>query len=210
VRVIIIDDQQLMREGLKMILSQDADIDVVGVAGDGEEGFQLVKTLKADVVIMDMKMPGVDGVEGTKRIMEQFPDMKILVLTTFNDVDYIHSSLKHGAKGYLLKDAEPSEIIHSVKRVYEGKSVIHSDVAKTILDEVKRTNVHDPKVDDLTQREIDICKCLAKGLNNKELGNFLHLSEGTIKNYITTILEKLELRDRTQLAIFSVENGMNK
>lgn len=212
--VIIVDDQDLMQQGLSMILSKDETIQVVGLGSNGKEALSLCEAHQIDVVLMDIRMPEMNGVEATKIIREKHPETKILILTTFNDDEFIFGSLKNGASGYLLKDASPEEIIHAIKTVYEGGTLINPDVATKVvqrLSEEKETTPI-PKTDDritvLTAREKDICHNLGEGLNNKEIGDILYISEGTVKNNITKILDKLELRDRTQLALFAVKNGL--
>ena len=212
--VIIIDDQDLMQRGLSMILSKDEDIKVVGQGGNGLEAVTLCDEHQIDVVLMDIRMPEMNGVEATKIIRERHPATKVLILTTFNDDEFIFGSLKNGASGYLLKDASPEEIIHGVKTVYEGGTLMNPDVATKVvrkLSEESPSNIiikADERVKDLTPREKDICHYLGEGLNNKEIGDTLFISEGTVKNNITKILDKLELRDRTQLALYAVKNGL--
>ena len=211
-KVIIVDDQDIMIQGLSMIVSRDPQIQVVGIASNGAEAVRLCDRHAIDVVMMDIRMPIMNGVEATKIIKEKHPETKVLILTTFEDDEFIFGSLKNGASGYLLKDASPEEIIHGMKTVYEGGTLMNPDVATKVvqrLSEVPETKVSkDDRVAGLTDREMDICHHLGEGLNNKEIGEILYISEGTVKNNITKILDKLELRDRTQLALFSVKNGL--
>ncbi len=213
-KVIIADDQNILKEGLKMILGKEEDIEICGLASNGEEAYHLCKWNKPDIVLMDIKMPKVNGVEATKRIKESFPNIKIIVLTTFNDDEYIYDALKFGASGYLLKDATPEKIAEAVRTVYNGGALIQPDVATKVIDRFSQMaiggneQVMDERVELLTDREKDVCRLLGEGKNNKEIAYELFLSEGTVKNHITNILNKLELRDRTQLAIFSVKNDL--
>ncbi len=212
--VIIVDDQDLMQQGLSMILSKDKGIQVVGLGSNGKDAVRLCEDHQIDVVLMDIRMPEMNGVEATKIIREKHPETKVLILTTFNDDEFIFGSLKNGASGYLLKDASPEEIIHGIKTVYEGGTLINPEVATKVVQRLseEKESTPIPKTDDritvLTAREKDICHNLGEGLNNKEIGDILYISEGTVKNNITKILDKLELRDRTQLALFAVKNGL--
>jgi DNA-binding NarL/FixJ family response regulator len=163
---------------------------------------------------MDIQMPEVNGVEATAMIKKDFPQTKIIVLTTFNDDEYIYDALKNGASGYLLKDTSPTDILKAVRTVYKGGALIQSEVAVKVIDKFSQlakdtVDKHiDPKVELLTDREIEICRLIAEGKNNKEIADKLFLSQGTVKNHITRILIKLDLRDRTQLAIFSIKNEL--
>ncbi|WP_125154878.1 response regulator transcription factor [Clostridium rectalis] len=210
--IIIIDDEKLIREGLKIILSTYEDIEVVGVAGDGIQGLEICKHQDVNVVLMDIRMPNCDGVLGTRIIKEKFPHIKILILTTFNDKEYIHEALKFGASGYLLKDSSNDLIYEGIKACLKGNVVVHPDVANNIILNTnydKALNDNDINLKyNLTKREINIIREIASGLSNKEIADRIYLSEGTIKNNISNILSKLDLRDRTQIAIFAFKNNI--
>ncbi|MTI47511.1 response regulator transcription factor [Sporosalibacterium faouarense] len=214
IKIAIVDDQRILKEGLKMILGNEDDLEICGLASDGEEAYNICKWNLPDVVLMDIKMPKMNGVEATKKIRNEFPNIKIIVLTTFNDDEFIYDALRYGASGYLLKDSSPDKIAEAIRTVYSGGALIQPDVATKVIDRFSKmaqgNNGHsiDEKVELLTERETDICKLLGEGRNNKEIAKELFLSEGTIKNHITNILNKLDLRDRTQLAIFSVKNNL--
>ncbi len=214
INVIIADDQNILREGLKMILNMEEDISVCALASDGKEAYELCKVYLPDVVLMDIKMPRVNGVEATKKIKNDFPNIKIIVLTTFNDDEFIFDALKYGASGYLLKDATPETIAKAIRTVNEGGALIQPDVAAKVIDKFSKMafdgnrNENDTRVKELTDRELDICRAVGEGKNNREIADEIFLSEGTVKNHITNILDKLELRDRTQLAIFSIKNNL--
>lgn len=212
IRILIADDQVLMQQGLSMILSSDQDIKVVGAVGNGQEAFDFCKREEVDVILMDIRMPVMNGVEASERIKAYNPEIKIVVLTTFNDDSYIFSTLKNGASGYLLKDATPNEIIDGVKKAYGGGTIIHADIATKIVKQLSSpaevAQEVDPLCKELTLREQEICHYLGEGLNNKEIGDLLFISEGTVKNNITRILDKLGFRDRTQLALFAVKNHL--
>lgn len=199
--VVIVDDDKLVCHALKTILESDSEIAVVAVGNDAQEAVKLYDTYKPDIMLMDIRMGERTGIDAGREIVEKNNGAKILYLTTFADNEYIIDALKLGAKGYLLKQKFES-IVPAIKAVYSGQSVFGDEiVAKLPTAEVKKEDV-DLSGYDLTEREIDVIKQVAEGLSNKEIAELLFLSEGTVRNYISTILEKLELRDRTQLAIF--------
>jgi len=212
IKVIIADDQTILREGLKIILNMEKDIDICGLASDGDEAYDLCKKCNPDIVLMDIKMPNKNGVEATKKIKKDFPNIKIIVLTTFNDDEFIFDALKYGASGYLLKDATPEKIAEAIRTVDNGGALIQPNIAAKVINQFSQMAYGencieaDPKVKDLTIRELDICRAIGEGKNNKEISKELFLSEGTVKNHVTVILNKLGLRDRTQLAIFAIKN----
>ncbi|MCT4598380.1 MAG: response regulator transcription factor [Vallitalea sp.] len=212
INVLLVDDQDILLQGLSMILGKEEDIHIVGAVKNGEEAVNKCKCCNIDVVLMDIRMPIMNGVEATKLILENNKDIKVIILTTFNDDEYIFDSLKYGASGYLLKDAMPREISNAIRTVNEGGTLINPSIATKVMDRFKAisnettNNKSSKEVELLTKREKEICILLAQGKNNKEISESLFLSEGTIKNHITNILGKLNLRDRTQLAIFSVKN----
>ncbi|MGF0040093.1 response regulator transcription factor [Peptoniphilaceae bacterium SGI.131] len=208
IRLIIADDEQLIRSGLKIMLESLDDIEVVGLASNGKEAYELVRTHRPDIVLMDIRMPVSGGIEGTKLIKESFPDTYILIVTTFQDTEYILEAMKLGASGYLLKDSDYREIYEGIKLVLSGKIVMDREVSSKL---VNRTSLGKAKLPDLdlNDKEREIIKNVSKGRNNREIAEIMFLSEGTIKNSISQILLKLDLRDRTQLAIFAIENGLN-
>lgn len=213
IKIILVDDEKLIREGLKIILSTYADLKILGGFSSGREAYDFCKSNEVDVVLMDVRMPECDGVLGTKLIKNACPNTKVLMLTTFNDSEYIEQALSVGASGYLLKDSSYDLIYAGIKAVYQGNVVVHPDIVgqlmvkepkakiNTVLEEVKSEN-------GLTDKEISIIEEIAKGLSNKEIGEKLFLTEGTVKNNITVILSKLSLRDRTQIAIFAFKNNI--
>ncbi len=219
IKVLIVDDQDLMLQGLSMLIGKEDNLLVVGTCHDGSEAVKYCKNKDVDVVLMDIRMPVMTGVEATKLIIENSPKIKIIILTTFTDDEYIFSSLRNGASGYLLKDAKPIEITNAIEKVYDGGTLINPDVATKLVMAMRdgdnsiqvgaENEVTTPLINEtfieLTNRENDICHFLAKGNNNKEIGKILTISEGTVKNNITKILNKLDLRDRTQLALFALK-----
>lgn len=211
IKVLLVDDEKLIREGLKLILSTYNEIEVVGLCENGEDALKLCREIKTDVVLMDIRMPKCDGVLGTRIIKEEFKDIKILILTTFNDVEYIQEALKYGASGYMLKDSSYDLIYEGIKAAFTGNIVVHPEVANMIMANVSKINYTDEQIIlkyGLTEKEIKIIREIAKGLSNKEIGLTLYLSEGTIKNNISVILSKLNLKDRTQIVIFAFKNGL--
>lgn len=212
IRIALVDDQAIMIQGLSMILSSVDTFEIVATGSNGLEAISICEIDKPDILLMDIRMPELDGVEATKQIMVSNTHTKIIILTTFNDDEYIFDSLKGGASGYLLKDATPDEIISGIHTVYNGGTLINPESATKMVEHLKDQQtiktVVDERIEDLTSRELDICHQLAKGKNNKEISALLYISEGTVKNNMTRILDKLDLRDRTQLALFSVKNNL--
>jgi DNA-binding NarL/FixJ family response regulator len=215
IKIIIVDDEKLIREGLKIILSTYEDIEVLSICENGRVAFEFCRENTVDVVLMDIRMEECDGVLGTKLIKETTPNTKVLVLTTFKDGEYIEEALKNGASGYLLKDSSYDLIYGGIKAVHGGNVVVHPEIITKLM--VKEETQYEQlktecikKETGLTERELTIIKEIAKGLSNKEIGEEMFLTEGTIKNNITTILSKLSLRDRTQIAIFAFKNSLVK
>lgn len=205
-KVLVVDDDTLIRESLSVLLGLDENIEVSGTASNGQEAYDLCCSLQPDIVLMDVRMPVMDGVLGTKLIKTAFKQIKVVILTTFQDDEYIKEALKNGAEGYILKSQSSDSIIESLKAVYKGNMVFGKNVADTISSLLKEDKKK-PKIDyEFTERENDILKLIADGYSNKEIAAKLFLGEGTIRNYITALLEKLQLRDRTQLAIFYLKN----
>ncbi len=212
INVIIVDDEKLIREGLSIILGSTPWINIAGLCSNGKEALELCRSKEVDVVLMDIRMPVCDGVMGTKLIKDEFSKIKILVLTTFKDDEYIYDAMKYGASGYLLKDTSYESIIDSIKSVYNGSIVVHPEIASKLIGNIqdKNKNTIDEIMKNfkLTQREVEIITGIGSGLTNKEIGDKLYITEGTVKNYISDILSKLELRDRTQIAIFALRNSL--
>ncbi|MEG0307714.1 MAG: response regulator transcription factor [Clostridium sp.] len=207
IKLLIVDDEKLIREGLKIMLSLFEDIEVVGLAENGYEALSICKNETVDVVLMDIRMKDCDGVMGTRLIKEQFTKIKVIILTTFKDKEYIQDALKYGAFGYMLKDSSHDVIYEGIKTAYKGNMVVHPDVAVEMMGTSGTIKANLEKYS-LLGKEIKIIEGIAKGLSNKEIAEEMFLSEGTIKNNITNILSKLELRDRTQIAIFAFKSGM--
>lgn len=210
INVILVDDQEIVREGIKMILSLDNEINILGEAENGKKLLEILSLKIPDVILMDIRMPIMDGVEATKLIKEKYPNAKVIILTTFNEDKYIFKGLKNGADGYILKDSGSDDIINAIKTVYSGNILLNPEVAKKIvnvLESNSKYNVdkdlkNNRKIKLLTPREIDVAKLIADGKSNKSICETLFLTEGTVKNYVTKILEKLELSSRTELALY--------
>ncbi len=216
IKVLIADDIMILRQGLRAVLEQDEDIQVVALAENGKEAFEKCKVFRPDVVMMDMRMPEYDGAYGIQAIKEQCPDVKVLVLTTFDDEETINKALSSGADGYILKEMEDAKVIASVKSVYSGISVFGDGVYRVMrkqMEEAGQAIKQETAQDEntiLTARELDVVKLVAQGYDNKEIAAELYLAEGTVRNQISKILEKLELKDRTQLAVYAVKHGLDE
>ena len=214
IKIIIADDQELIRESLKIVLGTHDDIQVVGVAGDGFEVLDILKREKADIILMDIRMPRMDGVYCTKAVKEAYPDVKIIILTTFDDDEFVFSALKYGASGYLLKGVGMAELYKDIITVYKGGALINPDIATKVFSmftKMSQNNfsiqVDDSALQDITKPEWKVIQQVGCGLSNKEIAQKLFLSEGTVRNYLSSVLSKLNLRDRTQLAIWAVQTG---
>ena len=212
IKLIIADDEMLIRTGLKIMLEASGNVEVLALAESGRAAFESCKEYQPDVVLMDIRMPESNGIEGTKLIKEAFPEVKVLIVTTFQDTEYIVEAVQNGASGYLLKDSSPEAILDGIKVALSGKVVMDTVISEALL---TNTTVEKPASFDaekwgLTPREVELIQQVAQGLSNKEIAQTLFLSEGTVKNNISTILSKLELRDRTQLVIFAYENKLKQ
>lgn len=206
IKVIIADDVQILRAGLKAVLSQDESINVVAEASNGKEAFELSVRYKPDVVLMDMRMPDYDGSYGIREIKSKLSGVNVLVLTTFDDKETVDKAMASGADGYILKEMNNEQIINSIKAVSGGINVFCDNVFRSMRQDV--TAPSDPRSLDLTERELDILRLIVEGYDNKEIASELYLAEGTVRNNISRLLEKLKLKDRTQLAVFAVKNNL--
>ena len=212
IRLIIADDEMLIRTGLKIMLEASGNVEVLALAENGRVAFEACTIHRPDVVLMDIRMPESNGIEGTKLIKEAFPEVKVLIVTTFQDTEYIVEAVQNGASGYLLKDSSPDAILDGIKVALSGKVVMDTVISEALLTNtsVEKEESFDAEKWGLTTREVELIAQVAKGLSNKEIAQTLFLSEGTVKNNISTILSKLELRDRTQLVIFAYENKLKQ
>ena len=210
IRVLICDDQVVVTDGLEMILAADPDMEVVGMAHDGAEALELIPDTHPDLVLMDLKMPGVNGIQATREIKQRHPEVKVLVLTTFGEDEWVFDAVRSGAAGYLLKGTPRAELVAAIKGTAAGETFIDPSIGGTLLSHVaKTTTQHDTTITaDLSERELEILKLLASGLTNTEIAARLFLSKGTVRNYISAILTKLDVEDRTQAAVLAVRHGL--
>ncbi|MFD9889529.1 response regulator [Amycolatopsis sp. NPDC059027] len=211
IRVMLVDDQELMRVGFRMVLGAQEDIDVVGEAGDGAQAVRLAEQLRPDVVLMDVRMPILDGVEATKRIVAA-GTARVLVMTTFDLDEYVYAALQGGASGFLLKDTQPDHLISALRSVASGDAVVSPSVTRRLLDRFVGAGgspMRDAtELDVLTEREREVLVLIAKGMSNLEIAESLFLSEATVKTHVGRILAKLELRDRVQAVVLAYETGL--
>ena len=214
VRVLLVDDQQLMRVGFRLVLHAQDDVDVVGEAGDGVQALRLVAELGPDVVLMDVRMPGMDGIEATRRIVAQHPASRVLLLTTFDLDAYAYAGLRAGASGFLLKDVPPEQLVAAIKVVADGDAVVAPAVTRRLLDAFAAhlpdpgAPVADTRLDQLTEREREVMTEVAAGRSNAEIAARLVVSEATVKTHVGRILHKLQLRDRVQVVVLAYETGV--
>ena len=209
-KILLCDDQAVIRDGLEMLLNLEKDFQVVGSASDGAEAIELAAQKGPDLILMDLKMPGTNGIEATRQIRAKFPTIKILVLTTYDDDEWVFDAIRAGASGYLLKDTPRQKIIEAIRGTMDGKSFVDPAVAGKLMNQVASNQKQPTSVlaDKLTERELDVLRLIAKGFNNSDIAGQLHLSEGTVRNHVSAILEKLGVSDRTQAAVIAIQHGL--
>jgi DNA-binding NarL/FixJ family response regulator len=210
IKLLICDDQAIIRDGLEMMLKLERDIEVVGKAEDGLEAVALAERLLPDLALMDLKMPGMTGVEATRQIRARFPQVKVLVLTTYDDDEWLFDAIRAGAAGYLLKDTPREKVVEAIRGTVEGKSFMDPAVTGRLLAQVSRQQAQpvSPLLETLTERELEVLRLIARGLSNGEIAERLHLSEGTVRNHVSAIFAKLDVPDRTNAAIVAIQSGL--
>ncbi|MGF1589901.1 MAG: response regulator [Pleurocapsa sp.] len=208
IRLLLVDDQELVSQGLRAMLNLESDLEVIGIANNGQAAVQQAETLQPDIVLMDVRMPIMDGREATRIICQKFPEIKILVLSTFDEDDYIAQSIKAGAKGYLLKDMPCEELAQAIRLVFRGYSQMGPGLMEKMLDgmldsDTTQQQAIEPELTELTPREVDVFKLIGTGCTNREIAKQLYITEGTVKTHVTHILNRLNLRNRSQIAIYA-------
>ena len=203
IRLLLVDDQSIVREGLRSLLDAQPDLEVVGEAGNGQGAIDQVLALKPDVVLMDVRMPGMDGVAATRMLTTEAPQVKVLVLTTFDDDEYVTQAMRYGAKGYLLKDTPSVELAEAIRAVQKGYTQLGPGLFEKVMAAEPTHPEPPPELAQLTPREQEVLELIAAGQSNREIAAALFISERTVKNHVNSILRRLELRDRTQAAIFA-------
>jgi DNA-binding NarL/FixJ family response regulator len=209
-RLVLVDDQELVRSGFRLILER-AGFEVVGEAGDGLEAIDVVRAAGPDVVLMDVRMPRLDGIEATRRLVAEQPDLRVLALTTFDLDEYVYAAVRAGASGFLLKDVSPDDLVQGVRAVARGDTMLAPSLTRRLLERYAagpQPGTLPPALADLTERELDVLRLVAGGLSNADIGGRLFLSEATVKTYVSRLLAKLHLRDRVQLAVLAYESGL--
>ncbi|QED46235.1 response regulator transcription factor [Cytobacillus dafuensis] len=209
-KILLVEDQVIVRQGIKMMIEQEKSLQVVAEAGDGMEAISKMELHAIDCVVMDIRMPVMNGIEAARIMKQRWPHVKILMLTTFNDDEYALQSLKDGVNGFLLKTAEREELIKAILSCIDGGMPLNQEVTAKVMPRLLLQKKKEAADIPLTPRELAIARCVGNEMTNKEIADELHLSIGTVKNHITAILQKLELRDRTQLAIFAVKNDLSE
>ncbi|MFF2888567.1 response regulator [Paenibacillus sp. NPDC057967] len=206
IKVLIVDDHLVVLRGLRFFLQTQTAIEIVGQAQNGEEALQQVQTLNPDIVLMDLMMPGMSGIEATRKITEQYPKVKVIILSSYSDRESVLQAIKAGAIGYQLKDVRPEVLIESIQAAMDGRKTLHPEATHQLMSHVVKENDEEKRIDVLTAKERVVLQHITLGQSNKEIAADLHISEKTVKTHITHILAKLEMQDRTQAALFATKN----
>ncbi|MFC3747759.1 response regulator [Paenibacillus sp. GCM10012306] len=220
IRVMLVDDQQLVRHGMRYIINAQEDMEVAGEAESGPEAVELIQHIRPDVVLMDVQMPGGSGIEATPRILEIDPECKVVILTTFDQEDYVYEGIRSGAAGYLLKDAAPEDLVDAVRAAFRGEAIFRTAVASKVIGRAMSSRLPAPledpvpgllpSFDPLTERELDVLQQMAYGLRNEEIAAALYIGESTVKTHVHRILQKFGAEDRTQAVVFAIRNRIVK
>jgi NarL family two-component system response regulator LiaR len=208
IRVLVVDDHLIVREGIKALLTEFEDMEVVGEAGGGEEAVRLAKELRPDVILMDLVMPEVDGIEAILRICALQLGTRILALTSFSADDKVFPAIKAGALGYILKDTDPHDLVRAVRQTFRGESFLHPRIARKVLQELTQSAKHQPLQETLTERETEVLAHVARGLTNQEIADALFVSEPTVRSHVSNILNKLRLQNRVQATLYALREGL--
>ncbi|MGD2164873.1 MAG: response regulator transcription factor [Anaerolineae bacterium] len=208
IRVLVVDDHVIVRRGIRALLATEPEIEVTGEAEDGHEALKKIKALRPDVILLDLLMPRMDGIEVTRRAIAENPDARILVLTSFAADDKVFPAIKAGALGYLLKDTGPGELVRAIRRVHRGESSLSPAVARKVLQELSRPSDRPPTPEPLTEREVEVLQVVARGKSNQEIAAELMISEATVRTHVSNILGKLHLASRTQATLYALREGL--
>lgn len=210
IKILIADDHHVVRKGLVFFLQTQPDLEIVGEASNGEEAVKLAISLEPHIVLMDLSMPVLDGIEATKELKKQAPHVQVMILTSFSDQDHVIPALEAGASGYQLKESDPDELVAAIRKLMNGENQLHPKVTTHLLTRLTKSNEKKVNfIDHLTKREKDVLKEIAKGKSNKEIGAALHITEKTVKTHVSNILSKLGVQDRTQAALYAVQHGIS-
>ena len=208
IRILVVDDHVIVRQGIRALLAEYEDVEVVGEAGSGLEAVQAAENLKPDVVLMDLIMPGMDGIEATRRISEQWTEVRVLVVTTYSGDDLVFPAIKAGARGYVLKDAGSGELVEAIRQVHRGEPSLHPDIARKLMHEISQPTPDRRAPDPLTAREVEVLRLLAEGLDNQQIAERLVVAEVTVRSHISRILDKLHVANRVQATLYALREGL--
>lgn len=212
IKVVIVDDHALIREGIKKLLELEESFDIVALAGDGVEALEVIEKVRPDVVLLDINMPNMNGIDCLKQIKAQYPDTKVVMLTIHEDAEYLIETINIGAEGYVLKDADVSSLVKAIQKVVQGEVYIHPTLSGILVREYKRKDKNNEELNGtaLTKREYEVIRLISKGHNNKEIAVELFISEKTVKNHVSNIFKKIKVTDRTQAALYAIKNNITK
>lgn len=208
ISIFIADDHGIVRQGLRDYIALQEDMEVVGDAANGEQAVIRIQDHTPDVVLMDLVMPGMDGIEATRRVREMSPATRVIILTSFAEEEQVFEAIKAGASGYLMKDVKPEELARAIRGVQAGEPMLHPEIARLMMRELQRDNEQPRLHDQLTEREMEVLRCIARGMSNKEIAAELVISEKTVKTHVSNVLQKLHLADRTQAAIYAMQRKL--